>query len=56
MSRRWRRFCVYYTAQGAEVRHTPAFATRREAERYAEDLRVRVGITDVFVKYTDTST
>jgi hypothetical protein len=53
MPRRWRRFWVYYTQQAVEVRHTPAFATRREAERHADDMRVRTGFTNVYVKYED---
>jgi len=53
MPARWRKFLVYYTQQGVEVCHTPAFATRREAERHAEDMRIRVGITNVHVKYGD---
>jgi hypothetical protein len=53
MQRRWRKFRVYYTQSGGDERHTTAFATRREAERHADDMRVREGITDVFVKYTD---
>jgi hypothetical protein len=53
MPARWRKFLVYYTQQGVEVCHTPAYATRREAERHAEDMRIRVGITNVHVKYGD---
>jgi hypothetical protein len=51
MPRRWRKFCVYYTQQEGEVCHMPAFATRREAERHADEMRVRDGITNVYVKY-----
>jgi hypothetical protein len=53
MPARWRKFCVYYTQQGGEVRHAPAFATRREAERHADEMRVRAGITNVYVRYGD---
>ena len=52
MPKRWRKFRVYHT-QGNGQRHTEAFATRRAAERHAEEMRVREGITEVFVKYTD---
>ncbi len=53
MPKRWRKFCVYYTQQGGEVCHMPAFATRREAERHADDMRIRAGITNVYVKFGD---
>ena len=53
MPKRWRKFCVYYTQQGGEVCHAPAFATRREAERHADDMRIRAGITNVYVKFGD---
>jgi hypothetical protein len=50
---KWRKFCVYYTETGGDQGHTPAFATRREAERHAEEMRVREGILEAHVKYTD---
>lgn len=52
MPTRWRKFRVYYTQEGDE-RHTTAFATRREAERHADEMRLRAGITNVYVKYGD---